>query len=75
MKKNKILIISSPSGAGKTTICNKIIKKNNNIKLSISYTTRPKRKNETNGVDYFFVNKKKFIQLKTHSKFSYKTNK
>jgi len=69
MNKNKIIIISSPSGAGKTTICNKIIKKNNNIKLSISYTTRPKRKNETNGVDYFFVNKKKFIQLKKQNFF------
>ena len=64
INKEKIVIISSPSGAGKTTICNKIIKKNKKIKLSISYTTRPIRKNETNGSDYFFVNKKKFIQLK-----------
>ena len=64
MNKEKIVIISSPSGAGKTTICNKIINQNSNIKLSISYTTRPKRKYEIDGVDYFFVDRKKFIYLK-----------
>jgi guanylate kinase len=63
MIKKKIIIISSPSGAGKTTICNKIINKNKNIKLSISYTSRPIRKNEKHGIDYFFVEKKKFIDL------------
>ena len=63
MNKKKIIIISSPSGAGKTTICNKIINKNKNIKLSISYTSRPIRKNENHGIDYFFVEKKKFIDL------------
>jgi len=60
----KIIIISSPSGAGKTTICNKIIKKNKNINLSISYTTRPKRKGEIEGADYFFIDRKKFLKLK-----------
>ena len=64
MNKEKIIIISSPSGAGKTTICKKILKTNKNIKLSVSYTTRLIRKNETNGVDYYFVNKKEFIKLK-----------
>ena len=63
MNKNKIIIISSPSGAGKTTICNRIINKNKKIKLSISYTSRPIRKNENQGIDYFFVAKKKFIDL------------
>ena len=57
---NRIIIISSPSGAGKTTICKYLIKKINNVKLSISYTTRPKRKSEKNGKDYFFINKDKF---------------
>ena len=60
---NKIIIISSPSGAGKTTICKYLLKKINKVKLSISYTTRPKRKNEKNKKDYFFVNQKKFNKL------------
>ena len=64
MIKEKIIIISSPSGAGKTTICNQIIKKNKNIKLSISYTTRPIKKSENHGKDYFFVKKNQFIKLR-----------
>ena len=60
---NKIIIISSPSGAGKTTICKYLLKKIDNVKLSISYTTRPKRKNERNKKDYFFVNREKFNEL------------
>ena len=69
MNKEKIIIISSPSGAGKTTICKNILKKNNKINLSISYTTRPIRKAEKNGKDYFFVNNKKFIDLKENNFF------
>ena len=61
--KNKIVIISSPSGAGKTTLCKMLIKKINNINLSISFTSRNKRLNEVNGKDYFFVTKNKFIKL------------
>ena len=64
INKQKIIIISSPSGAGKTTICNKIIKKNKKINLSISYTTRPIRKREKDGIDYYFIDKKKFNVLK-----------
>ena len=60
---NKIIIISSPSGAGKTTICKYLLKKIDNVKLSISYTTRPKRKYEKNEKDYFFVNREKFNEL------------
>ena len=63
-KKNKIIIISSPSGAGKTTICKYLIKKMNNVDLSVSYTTRNKRNNEIEGKDYFFTSKEKFIELK-----------
>jgi len=63
-KKNKIIIISSPSGAGKTTICKYLIKKLNNVDLSISYTTRKKRSNEIEGKDYHFTSKEQFIELK-----------
>ena len=58
-----IIVISSPSGAGKTTLCKLLLKKMKNISLSISYTSRNKRLNEINGKDYFFVTKEKFINL------------
>jgi len=63
-KTSKIIIISSPSGAGKTTLCKMLIKKMKNISLSISFTSRSQRLNEINGKDYFFVNKSEFIDLK-----------
>ena len=62
--KNKLIIISSPSGAGKTTLCKLLSKKMKNLRLSISYTSRTKRLNEINGKDYYFVTKNKFIELK-----------
>ena len=60
---SKIIIISSPSGAGKTTICKKLLSKLNNLQLSISYTTRTIRKGEKNKKDYYFVKKNQFIKL------------
>ena len=66
MKKNRkglMLVLSSPSGAGKTTICKEILKKIKDLKMSISYTTRPKRKSEVDGKDYFFISEKKFKEL------------
>ena len=63
-KLNKIIIISSPSGAGKTTICKELLKNNKDVNLSISYTTRQKRINEIDGKDYYFVTNKEFMNLK-----------
>tara|TARA_B100001057_G_C22811854_1_gene935737 strand:+ start:1340 stop:1972 length:633 start_codon:yes stop_codon:yes gene_type:complete len=60
---NKLIIISSPSGAGKTTLCKLLIKKMKNINLSVSYTSRSKRLNEIHGKDYYFINQKKFEEL------------
>ena len=68
-QKNKIIIISSPSGAGKTTLCKLLLKKLRNINLSISYTSRNQRLNEINGKDYFFVSKEKFNKLKNKNFF------
>jgi len=68
-KNSKLIIISSPSGAGKTTLCKLLIKKMKNINLSISYTSRNKRLNEVNGKDYYFINKKKFELLKKNNFF------
>ena len=66
---NKLIIISSPSGAGKTTLCKLLIKKMKNINLSISYTSRSKRLNEIEGKDYHFVTKHKFNELKKKNYF------
>ena len=50
-----MLVLSSPSGAGKTSICKKLLETEKGLLMSISYTTRPKRKSENDGEDYFFV--------------------
>jgi guanylate kinase len=68
-QKNKIIIISSPSGAGKTSLCKLLLKKMRNINLSISYTSRNQRLNEISGKDYFFVTKEKFNKLKNKNFF------
>lgn len=60
---NLMVILSSPSGVGKTTITKKLQQKYQNFKVSISHTTRPPRSNEINGVDYNFVSKEKFEDL------------
>ena len=58
-----MLILSSPSGAGKTTISKKIQQKFPNFKISVSHTTRKPRPNEIEGIDYFFVKEEKFKDL------------
>ena len=60
---NIMVILSSPSGVGKTTITKKIQQKYNNFKISVSHTTRKPRSNEVDGVDYNFVSKEKFEEL------------
>jgi len=67
-KDGTIVVLSSPSGAGKTTLVKKIaIEKN--FKISISYTTRKPRTNELNGKDYFFVEEKEFKNLINNQEF------
>ena len=58
--KGRLYIISAPSGAGKTTLCNMLVKKYPAIQYSISYTTRAPRGNEQNGKEYFFIDEDKF---------------
>lgn len=60
MKKGKIIAVSAPSGGGKTSVVKQILKDFPEIVFSVSVTTRPKRSNEVNGVDYFFVDDKEF---------------
>ena len=62
-KKGMMFVLSSPSGAGKTTLTKKLVKNNPNFKLSISHTTRKPRSSEVNGEDYYFVDEKEFNSL------------
>ena len=62
-----IIILSSPSGAGKTTLVKKISSLNNCV-ISISHTTRTPRTNEVHGRDYFFITKEEFKKLKDNNK-------
>ena len=64
-----VLIISSPSGAGKTTICKKLIEEVNNLNLSVSVTTRLKRSDEIDGKDYFFRSDKEFDDMVAQERF------
>ncbi len=68
-EENILLILSSPSGAGKTTLTKKIQQKYPNFKISVSHTTRSPRENEIDGVDYHFVNEAKFKKLANDNSF------
>ena len=61
--KNFCIVLSSPSGAGKTSISKKLIQKDKKISLSISCTTRPKRKGEIDKKDYIFISDEDFKKL------------
>jgi len=58
-----LYVISGPSGVGKSTIIKEVLKRFDDVTFSISYTTRPRRPDEENGVDYFFVNERTFKRL------------
>ena len=60
ISRGKIFVVSAPSGCGKTTLCNRLLSDGLGLKDSISATTRPPRKNEKNGRDYFFIPRTKF---------------
>jgi len=62
-RRGRIFVISAPSGTGKTSIINEILKLKNDILLSVSYTTREKRANEIHGKDYVFTSKENFEKL------------
>ncbi len=66
---NIMVILSSPSGVGKTTLTKKIQQKYHSFKISVSHTTRSPRSNEVDGVDYHFVSKEEFEKLIDQNKF------
>ncbi|MFP4527657.1 MAG: guanylate kinase [Candidatus Kapaibacterium sp.] len=62
MAKKSLLVLSSPSGGGKTTIARHLLKKHRDMRFSISATTRPPRPREVDGRDYYFLSKEEFEQ-------------
>ena len=60
----KLFVIAAPSGAGKTTLVHALVTRHPDLRFSISYTTRPKRRNEAHGVDYLFVDETEFNKLR-----------
>ncbi len=57
-----ILLLSSPSGAGKTTLARRLLQSDDNLRLSISVTTRPRRDGEIDGKDYWFIDRDEFLR-------------
>jgi guanylate kinase len=62
-RRGMMYVLSSPSGAGKTTLSRKLLAGDSHIHLSVSVTTRPKRPGEREGRDYYFVTRKKFFEM------------
>ncbi|GAB4229902.1 MAG: guanylate kinase [Deltaproteobacteria bacterium] len=63
MTRGDIIVISAPSGSGKTTICRELLSRVEGLELSVSCTTREKRPGERDGVDYYFVDEEKFDNI------------
>ena len=64
-----IIVISAPSGAGKTTLCNELQRRKPHIKFSVSCTTRPKREHEVDGVNYYFLSEQEFTEKVQNNQF------
>ncbi len=64
-----MLVLSSPSGAGKTTLARRLSENDPSIAMSISHTTRQKRKGEQDGIDYHFVDRDAFTQMRDQGEF------
>ncbi len=67
--KNKLIIVTAPSGAGKTTIVHHLINTFPELEFSISATNRPKREKETDGIDYYFISSEDFKNKIAHKEF------
>lgn len=61
-RKGNIIVVSGPSGVGKSTICQEIVRRRNDICLSVSATTRPKSETEVDGKDYWFISEQEFAE-------------
>jgi guanylate kinase len=70
VKKGSLFIVSAPSGAGKTTLCHKLVKKLSMLEHSVSYTTREPRRGEQDKVHYHFVTQKRFMKMIENGEFA-----
>ena len=68
-RKGKLFIVSAPSGCGKTTLCKKLLQGRLNLSHSVSATTRPPRRGEIKGKDYFFVSPEEFRAMAKRKEF------
>lgn len=68
-RRGLMFILSSPSGAGKTTLADRLLKKEDQMTLSVSATTRPRRPGEAHGQDYFFVSEEEFFRMRDNDEF------
>ncbi len=69
MRKGKLFVITAPSGAGKTSLIEAVMREDPSLKISVSYTTRPPRPGEKNGVDYHFVDDATFLAMQDRGEF------
>lgn len=67
--RGKLVVISAPSGAGKTTLVHGLLAREPSLRFSISYTTRPRRPGEVDGEDYFFVDEAEFERMRESGAF------
>lgn len=68
-RKGSLFVITAPSGAGKTSLIDAVMKDDPTLRLSVSYTTRSPRPGEKGGVDYHFVDEARFLQMKARGEF------
>lgn len=66
---SKLVIVSGPSGAGKDTIVNELLKRDSGLSVSVSATSREPRGDERNGVEYYFISAEEFIEKSEHGDF------
>ncbi|HYT48499.1 MAG TPA: guanylate kinase, partial [Burkholderiales bacterium] len=69
MRKGKLFVITAPSGAGKTSLIEAVMREDPSLKISVSYTTRPPRPGEKNGVDYHFIDDATFLAMQNRGEF------
>ncbi|HEY4485100.1 MAG TPA: guanylate kinase [Nitrospiria bacterium] len=69
-RKGLLLVVSAPSGAGKTTLCRRMAEADSGLQYSISYTTRERRPGETDGKDYFFIRESEFMDRARRNEFA-----
>ncbi len=69
LRRGILFVVSAPSGAGKTTLCRRLLRRDRDLEFSVSHTTRPRRPGERHGRDYWFVTQAEFARLRRRGEF------